>query len=92
MYTPFCLRRFSDFFEDIWAAYTDQDTQEQGVSTGWKGLDPFYRVRTAFSQSDVWQGCLRAECRSFRGALCSRWSQGSSALSLACQTLASLSG
>ena len=47
MYTPFCHRRFSDFFEDIWAAYTDQDTQEQGVSTGWKGLDPFYRVRTA---------------------------------------------
>ena len=50
MYTPFCLHRFSDFFEDIWAAYTDQDTQEQGVSTGWKGLDPFYRVRTALPE------------------------------------------
>jgi hypothetical protein len=41
----------SDFFEDIWAAYTERDSQEQGVSTGWKGLDPFYRVRHVCSRS-----------------------------------------
>ncbi|KAK9834060.1 hypothetical protein WJX81_006707 [Elliptochloris bilobata] len=38
------LFKISDFFEDIWASYAEQDSQEQGVSTGWKGLDPFYRV------------------------------------------------
>ena len=38
--------RISDFFEDIWASYAEQDSQEQGVSTGWRGLDPYYRVRT----------------------------------------------
>ena len=44
--------RISDFFEDIWASYTEQDSQEQGVSTGWRGLDPYYRVRTLMGPSD----------------------------------------
>lgn len=43
--------RISDFFEDIWASYAEQDSQEQGVSTGWRGLDPYYRVRTLMAQA-----------------------------------------
>ena len=53
--------RISDFFEDIWASYTEQDSQEQGVSTGWRGLDPYYRVRTLMAPSD---GGTAAEGRS----------------------------
>jgi hypothetical protein len=43
------VRRFSEFLPDIWASYMDQQSDEQGVSTGWKGLDKFYKVRTIFT-------------------------------------------
>lgn len=37
-------RRFSDFASDIWLSYTEQQSGEQGVSTGWTSLDKYYKV------------------------------------------------
>ena len=54
--------RISDFFEDIWASYAEQDSQEQGVSTGWRGLDPYYRVRIPVEP--WWRQCSAAKGRS----------------------------
>lgn len=36
--------RFSDFLDEIWSMYDEQDAMGQGVSTGWSGLDSYYRV------------------------------------------------
>eukprot|EP00884_Botryococcus_braunii_P004140 jgi/Botrbrau1/13727/Bobra.0356s0007.1 len=38
------LFRFSDFASDIWTSYTEQQSGEQGVSTGWASLDKYYKV------------------------------------------------
>lgn len=54
-----CLRllaaigRFSNFLDEIWSMYDQQDDLGQGVSTGWSGLDPFYRVRQCCSHASV---------------------------------------
>ena len=56
--------RISDFFEDILASYAEQDSQEQGVSTGWRGLDPYYRVRTPMALSEQCLQCCRRQLSS----------------------------
>ncbi|CAL8460519.1 g48 [Coccomyxa elongata] len=38
------LFKFSDFLDEIWSMYDEQDAMGQGVSTGWSGLDSYYRV------------------------------------------------
>ncbi|KAK9909228.1 hypothetical protein WJX75_009173 [Coccomyxa subellipsoidea] len=38
------LFKFSDFLDEIWSMYDEQDAMGQGVSTGWSGLDNYYRV------------------------------------------------
>jgi hypothetical protein len=48
-------RRFSDFLDEIWSMYDEQDALGQGVSTGWTGLDPFYRVRSPLPFDVSWQ-------------------------------------
>lgn len=38
--------RFSDFHDEIMNAYSRPDDESSGKSSGWPGLDPFYKVRT----------------------------------------------
>jgi hypothetical protein len=45
-------RRFSDFLDEIWGEYDRQDALGEGVTTGWSGLDNFYRVRPSLSLSE----------------------------------------
>lgn len=37
-------RRFSDFHDEIMNTYSRPDDENSGKSTGWPGLDPFYKV------------------------------------------------
>ena len=37
--------RFSDFLDEIWNLYDDEDTAGHAMSTGWKDVDRYYRVR-----------------------------------------------
>ena len=37
--------RFSDFLDEIWNLYDDEDTNGHAMSTGWKDVDRYYRVR-----------------------------------------------
>ena len=36
--------RFSDFLDEIWSLYDNEDTAGHAMSTGWKEVDQFYRV------------------------------------------------
>jgi hypothetical protein len=40
--------RFSDFWDEIKAYHGMQQTSDIAVSTGWKSVDEFYRVRRRF--------------------------------------------
>ena len=36
--------RFSDFLDEIWTLYDNEDTAGHAVSTGWLEVDRYYRV------------------------------------------------
>ena len=36
--------RFSDFLDEIWTLYDNEDTAGHAVSTGWGEVDRYYRV------------------------------------------------
>lgn len=42
----YAICRFSDFLDEIWNLYDNEDTAGHAMSTGWKEVDQFYRVRT----------------------------------------------
>ena len=45
--------RFSDFLDEIWTMYELQDPSGEGVSTGWRDLDNYYRVRISAERKAV---------------------------------------
>lgn len=45
VYLQCVICRFSDFLDEIWMLYDNEDTAGHAMSTGWKEVDQFYRVR-----------------------------------------------
>lgn len=47
------LFHFSDYFHEIDAYYRQHYGYELGVSTGWKSVDEFYKVRLSYGNSYI---------------------------------------
>ena len=52
--------RFSDFLDEIWTLYDNEDTAGHAVSTGWVEVDRYYRVIVPSAQPHDITPCAAA--------------------------------